>query len=123
MFEKATRLKLRISTDKGYLSVEDLWDLSLQNLNRIAKVLNKDIKESDEEDFLEETTEKDTIAKLKFDIVLYILKIKKQEFENLKNLQAKKLEKEKLLNILDEKQNESLKNLSIDEIKKKINDL
>lgn len=44
MFEKASRIKLRYSTNRGVLSVEDLWDLSLEQLDPIAINLNKSLK-------------------------------------------------------------------------------
>lgn len=40
IFEFATRNKVRFSF-KGLISVEDLWDLSLTNLDSIYKELNK----------------------------------------------------------------------------------
>ena len=77
MFEKASRLKLRFASTRGGLSVEDLWDLSLANLNGLAKGINKAIKASEEEDFLKEAKKTDTEAKLAFEIVLHILNTKK----------------------------------------------
>ena len=44
MFEKASRIKLRYSTNRGVLSVEDLWDLSLEQLDPIAINLSKRLK-------------------------------------------------------------------------------
>ena len=41
LFEKASKMKLRFSTTKGVLSTEDLWDLSLESLDRIAKNLKR----------------------------------------------------------------------------------
>ena len=112
IFEKATRAKLRFRTEKGNLSVEDMWDLNLQQLNRIAKRLNKEIKESSEEDFLEEKSAVDVEAKLQFDIVLYILETKKAETKARKEASTKKAEKEKLLSLLAEKQDEAMKGLT-----------
>ena len=117
MFLKATRLKLRWATSRGYLTIEDLWDLSLQNLNQLAKTLKKEIKIQEEEDFLEESKEEDTITKLKFDIVLEILNIKKKEYHTSKEAAANKEHNQKILGIIAAKENEELTNKSIEELK------
>jgi len=44
MFRTATRSKLRFSASMGYVTTEDLWDLSLIELNSIAKDLNAKLK-------------------------------------------------------------------------------
>ena len=43
LFEIATRNKYRFPF-KGWISTEDLWDLSVQNLDGIFKTLNKEFK-------------------------------------------------------------------------------
>ncbi|MFA5457111.1 MAG: hypothetical protein WC261_05690, partial [Synergistaceae bacterium] len=63
MFEKATRMKLRIATGKGNLSVEDLWDLNLAQLNEVAKGLNRRVKELGEEDFLKVEKKEETLTR------------------------------------------------------------
>lgn len=123
MFEEASRMKLRLSTDKGHLSVEDLWDLTLQQLNAIAKSLNKSLKVSAEEDFLEETSNEDANTKLCFDIVRYIMEKMKVEEKDRKEAGTKKAKREKLLGILVKKQDDSLENLSEDELKKMLEEL
>jgi hypothetical protein len=69
LFEKASKMKLRFSTTKGVLSTEDLWDLSLESLDRIAKNLYKQIKESEEISFISEKSSEDTLASIKLEIV------------------------------------------------------
>ena len=123
MFEKAARMKLRFVTDKGLLSVEDLWDLSLQQLNRLAKALNKSIKESAEDDFLEETSAEDLIVKLQFNLVLHVLEAKKAEKKERLTASTKKAEREKILGILAKKQDDALENLSEEDLKKKLEEL
>ncbi len=123
MLQKALRMKLRFSTEKGLFSVEDLWDLSLQHLNRMAKGLNKLLKESKEDDFLEETSEEDTITKLRFDIVIDILETKKAENKARKSATAKKAEREKLLALLARKQDNALEALSEADVLKKLEEL
>ena len=44
MFEKAARLKLRFTSPSGVVSVEDLWDLSLTRLNKVAQHVNNELK-------------------------------------------------------------------------------
>ena len=48
LFETATRNKMRFPF-RGMISVEDLWDLKLQDLDSVFKLLNKEKKQSDEE--------------------------------------------------------------------------
>lgn len=123
MFEKALRMKLRFYTDRGVLSVEDLYDLSLQDLNKIAKSLNKELKEADEEDFLEEKSESDVKIELAFNLVIYVLNEKKAEMEIRKNAKAIKEQKDKILNIIAEKQDEATRSMSIEDLQKELDKL
>lgn len=123
IFEKVSRLKLRFDSEKGNLLTEDLWDLPLTELNRMAKKLNKELSVADEEDFLQDENVEDIETRLKFDIVLHILNVKKDELKNRREAADKKIEKEKLVALLEEKQDEGLKDLSIDQIKRRIKKL
>ena len=49
MFERAAKRKLRFTSSKGSLSVEDLYDLSLTSLDSIAKGVNRQLKAEAEE--------------------------------------------------------------------------
>ncbi len=123
MFEKATRMKLRIATGKGNLSVEDLWDLNLAQLNEVAKGLNRRVKELGEEDFLKVEKKEETVTRFSFDIVLHILNTKKKEAEEAVSLKAKKEERQKLLDALAAKKEAGIANLSEEEIKAKLAEL
>ena len=120
-FETASRLALRFNTPKGNLSVEDLWDLPLTStsgasLNTIAKSLNKQIKETDDPDFVAPSTKADDILQLKFEIVKHIISVRLAENEAAANARAKKEQKQKLLEILDRKKNAQLENQSVEEL-------
>lgn len=120
-FSKATRQKLRFQTTLGNLLVEDVWDLSLQQLNQIAKALKKEIKTSEnEEDFLNEKTEVDEKTQLRFDIVIEILNIKKAEAKEQKEASSNKAKLQKLYELLERKQNAAMENLSTEEIQAQI---
>ncbi len=122
LFETAVRNKFRFSF-RGLISVEDLYDLSVQNLDSIFKTLNSQLKQTKEESLLDVKTKQDEELNTKIEIVKYIVKEKLEE-ENLR-LRAKerKQQKQKILEILAEKQDESLKGKSIEELTKMIDDL
>ena len=121
IFERATILKIRYQTQNGILMVEDLWDLPLDskikaNLNSIAIQLNRQIKDSGEESFIG-NSKVDPVLQLKFDIVKYIIDTKLSEAEAKANSLAKKQYNEKILKLIDEKEEEALKGKSPEELK------
>lgn len=122
IFEVATRNQLRFQY-KGIISVEDLWQLSVENLDLVFKTLNSQVKQSNEESLLNTKTKEDEILDIKIRIVKYIVGVKLEE-ENLR-LRAKeqKEQKQKILSVLSVKQEEDLKNKSIEELQKMLSNL
>lgn len=117
MYKTAARTRLRIKTGRGMVSVEDLWDLSLVELNNLAKGLNKELKRQDEEDFLGENTKEDEITKLKFDIIIDVLTTKKKERDAASTAADNKAHNQKILELIAAKEAEELKGKSIEELK------
>lgn len=121
MFEKASRLKLRFTTTKGMLTVEDLWDLPLTSqrgisLDGIARGLYHEVNESKEISFVIKETDADTELKLMFDIVKHVIKTRLEESENKRLARARKEKKEKILEIIAKKQDGELEGKSIEEL-------
>lgn len=128
MYKQAGRLKIRFGSDRGWLTVEDLWNIPLRsksdfNLNEIAKAVNRELKESAEESFVEEKTAGNEILELKMAIIKDIIADKLQEEKDAKDAVARKAKKEQLMEILQRKQNAELENLSAGDIEKMINEL
>lgn len=120
LIQKAVRKKLRFTTLKGEVSVEDLFDLTLADLNEVAKHYNREVKEVEEEDFLKETSVANTDVLLRFNIAVYVLNIKKQEKEDqIKSLENKEA-KDKLLSALSRKQDRAMEEMSEAEIQEAI---
>lgn len=121
MFEKATRLKLRFNTPLGILSTEDLWDLPLEqvpgSLDNLAKNLNKTIKEEDEESFVTKKTVTDTILHLKFEIVKHVINVKLEERDERKKALETKAKREKIMALIEEKQDDELKGKDLEELR------
>lgn len=128
MFEKASRDKYRFRTTKGIILTEDLWDLPLihkvhSSLDDVARTLNKALKESEEESFVEKKSSINEILELKLSIVKYIIKVKLEEKEQAENVVLVKAKKEKILNILADKEDDTLKGKSAEDLKKMLNEL
>ena len=126
IFEQATRRAIRFESAKGDLSVEQLWDLPLQSRNQfdldtVAKTVNRQLNAVTEESFVSvrENPAKETLS-LKLEIIKHIISVKLQEAEEARNRANKASEKEKLLRLLDEKQNEALRALTPEEIQERL---
>ena len=122
IFEFATRNKVRFPF-KGMISVEDLWDLSLTNLDSIYKTLNKQVKQSEEESLLSTKASVDTELEVQIAIVKHIVSVKLAEKEATEKASAKKAQKQKIMSIIATKENEALQNSSIDDLKKMLDEL
>lgn len=127
MFEKASRLKLRFDSVRGNLSVEDLWDLPLTNgdlsLDEVAKVVIKKLKETEDGGFIKKKTTENSKLELKLDILKHIRDVKLSESEEAENRAANKAKKEKIMEILVEKEDNSLKRKSKADLEKMLNEL
>ena len=123
MFETASRLALRFNTTVGQITVEDLWQLPLTSaskvcLNGIAKGLAKELRESNEDNFVGDKTPTTTTLELKFDIVKHIIEVKLEEANTKKLATAKKEQDALILSIIAKKQNEALEGKSVEELMK-----
>lgn len=122
IFEYAVRNKVRFPF-RGLISVEDLWDLSLANLDSIYKSLNKQAKQSDEESLLSTKTNIDTELEIKINIVKYIVSTKLEERKVRENETMKKIQKQKIMSAIAAKEDEALQNSSIEDLKKMLNNI
>ncbi len=116
LFENATRGKYRFSF-RGSITVEDLWDLSPQNLDTIYKALTKELKQSQEESLLVKKTEVDAVLDDKINLVKYIVLTKLKEEDQRNKEREFKEKKQKILGLIADKQDNELQSKSIDELK------
>jgi len=122
IFETATRAKMRFMF-KGLISVEELWDLSVDELDCIFKELNKQFKNKKEEGLLHQQTKKDMELETKIEIIKYIFSKKVEEQKERKNMVEKKEKKKEIMAILADKQQESLKGMSIEDLQNMLKEL
>jgi hypothetical protein len=117
-FKLASQQKIRFQTNKGMLSTEQLWELSLNELDQLAVALETEYKESGKKSFLVKSSTKDRTAKLKFDIVVDVLTTKVEEAETLKQAREDREHNQKILALIADKQDEALKGKGLSELKK-----
>lgn len=120
IFEQASRLKLTFNTNRGQLSVEHLWDLSLDSLDTLAKAVNRELKASEEESFVKTRTKANTELVLRLEILKRVIEVKLQEAEEKKNRAAKRAQLDTLEQLRDNKALQELQSLSLDEINARI---
>lgn len=128
MFQQASKLKLRFQTKSGNVTAEDLWDLPLTSakgasLDNLAKQLSKELKENSEESFVSVKTTKNAELELKFEIVKHVIKVKLEENEKSKNALVIKAKKQKIMELIEAKENEAMAAQGIDELKKALEEL
>lgn len=115
-FKLASKQKLRFQTSRGPLTTEQLWDLSLDELDELAVSLETEHKQSDKKSFIVKSTAKDKTAKLRFDVILDVLNTKLEEAQALTEAQEIKEHNKKIISLISEKQDESLKGKSIKQL-------
>ncbi|QIO03059.1 hypothetical protein HYQ35_gp051 [Salmonella phage barely] len=120
MFDHATRLKLRFNSNKGLLSVEQVWDLNLNALNELAKDLSRQVKEaaSDEEDFIGVKSAVDSQLQLRFDIVKAIIGVKLKERDESATAAERKANNQAIMELIQRKKQQELEGLSVEELEK-----
>lgn len=124
IFEFATRNKLRFPY-KGLVSVEDLWDLNQTQLDSIYRSLMKEKKDKEEDSLIttQSTTNKTMELDIKIDIVHHIFNVKEEEMIARENYAKRAEQKQKILDILAKKQDDSLNNMSEEELLKMLENL
>jgi hypothetical protein len=130
MFEKASRLNLMFETTKGLLNVTDLWRLPLTssngkvNLDDIAKALHVKLRDDVQISFV--NADKAAVEpedSLRFEIVKRIINVRLAEQKEEQSRCEKAAKKQQMQGILDQKEGETLMNLSLDELRKMIGEM
>lgn len=117
MYKEALQKKLRFKTNKGMITTEDLFDLSLQNLDTLAIMLDKKISEAPKKSFIEELPAKENDDELRLNIVKDVINIKlKARKDNIDKAQAD-AQKKRILEIIAKRKDEELEKKSTEELR------
>lgn len=103
---------------KGLISIEDLFDLNLADLDVIYKSLKKEEKDLQGDSLLDnDENPKVREVEVKIEIVKAIFGMKQAEIARAERALANKAQKDKILAIIEDKENQELSEKSIDELK------
>lgn len=130
IFKQAVKQGLRFSSSKGQLSVEDLYSLPLTttrsnqvSLDDVARTIARSIKEQETESFVQDVTPLSTELNLKLDIVKEVIEDKKQERKSKADAVANQKKREKIKEILANKQDDALLNKTPEELEEMLKSL
>ena len=128
MYKEAIKNKFRFATGRGLVPTEELYDIPLINhngpsLDKIAKSLNKELKELAEESFVIASTPKSSVIEKKLNIVKDVIADKLREAQEAEALVSKRQKKAKLVELLARKQDADLEGKSTEDIQKMIDNL
>ena len=125
IYKKASKKKLRFSTNRGSLSVEQLWDLPKEEIRQLVIKAREAAKKSSGEvndtelSFLDAPAKtKATDDELRFEILKDIYLTKKSAEEKAQKKAETKRNNQKLLDLSARKQDEALEKKSIKELEK-----
>lgn len=117
IYKEAAKAQLRVSTTKGALSTEQLFGLSIEELDTLAVQLDEAYASSGKKSFVNKKSVKDKGTKLAFDIVFDVLQTKIAEKDAADAEKEKKAHNERILEIIADKEDQSLQGKSIKQLK------
>lgn len=121
LFKVASKKKYRF-TYKGVVTVEDLWDLSVEELDKIYKSLKSKQKAEAEESLLATTSKEDKELNNKIEIVKIVVADKLEVRERATKSAEKRAKNQRILEIMADKADAELKAKSFDELRAMLDD-
>ena len=123
MWEKAIRLKVRWVHNKGFVGPEDLWVIPLEEINTMYKGLRAEQKMNDEDSLLGSPAKITDMLDLKIAILKRVVEVRLAEQNAIAQTALRRAEKDKLLAILADKEDEELRGKSAADIRKLIEEM
>lgn len=121
VFEYATRRKVRFPF-KGQISTEDLWDLSLENLDSIYKTLKAQVKVEQGESLLRKASPNDELLEVQIEVVTHIVNVKLAECEARQKDRERRERNARIKEIIAQKQDADSQSKSVEELEKMLDE-
>ena len=127
MYKFAAQNRLRFPSNRGDLTVENLFDLPLKatngfDLNSVAQAINTELKTTGEESFVEDVTDdpRRKALAMSLEIVKDVIKTKQEENAARLNKMNKANERRKILDAMSAKQDQALSAASLEDLQKQL---
>ena len=112
---KALAERFRFASSKGDLNLEDLFHISLTKLNAVAVALHEEA-EANTVSFIKPASKAGSMANQKLEIVKAVISYRQAQSEAATQSAKKASERNRINELIAQKQDESLTNLSIEEL-------
>lgn len=118
IFKRASKAKLRFSVPGigGYINTEDLWDIPMEDLDKVAISLKNEMGSSATESFIKKTNSVNTVLKLKFEIAKTIIESRLEAADRKEKAAVNKSKREHIRSIIATKEDEELLGSSKEEL-------
>jgi hypothetical protein len=115
LFKIAAKKKYRFNY-KGLITVEDLYDLTIEELDKIYKNLKVQQRNSSEESLLQTISKEDKELNNKIEIIKVIVADKLAAKEKAKKAFEQRAQRQRILEIMEDKKDAALKEKTIEEL-------
>lgn len=131
IFEYAARNKVRFTSDRGNLTVEQLFDLPLLDkrnsgidLEAVARATNAELKEVGEESFVLVTPDpRRSVAEIKMEIVKHIIAAKQAEAQLAVDAAKRASLRTRIAEAIAKKEDAAFDELSVEELRQQLAEL
>jgi hypothetical protein len=121
IYKYAAENRIRFQFTKGSLCVEDLFILSMTDLDKIYKTLKVEERNMAEESLMDEVNKDSTVLGIKIEIVKDVYATKKAEKERRLEADERRKQQQRIADIIDMKKDAALQNKSIEELEAMLN--
>ena len=123
LYEKALRNKYRFQTDKGYVNVEQLWDLNLEQLDVIAQQVAEVLEKSSTKSFIKKKTTASEELYNKLEILKHLIATKLAEANEAEEREVRRQKAARIEEIIRQKKDDDLAGKSIQELTAMLDEL
>jgi len=123
IFERAIRRKLRFGNYNGLIGAEDLFDLTLPQLNEVAKRHHNELQSATEISFIDEVSAEDIEAKLRMDVIKHVIASKMADKVRGEKAAETNAKRARIKELMAKKRDEEDSELSFEELEEQYNAL